>query len=143
MAIVTKPASDAYRIGFDRIFGYRHMYIYLAGGMRHHKDFNRAAFAAAAETLRQQGHTVFNPSERDIECYGLEAMTSETGDEREVALKIAKTPEQFTRECFQVDTDWICRYADAVYLLPGWQTSKGAIAERALAEALGLEIKEL
>jgi hypothetical protein len=35
---------------------------------------------------------------------------------------------------------WICKEADAVYLLKGWEKSKGALAEKATAEALGLEV---
>lgn len=38
------------------------------------------------------------------------------------------------------DLAWICRHADAVYLLKGWEGSKGERAEKAAAEALGLMV---
>lgn len=47
------------------------------------------------------------------------------------------------RVALGVDLGWICAEADAVALLPGWERSKGATAERAAAVALGLEIIEL
>ncbi len=90
------------------------MRIYLAGPMRGIPDFNFPAFNKEAAWLREQGHEVFNPAEN--------------GDQTNV------------RECFRLDTDWICRYADGIALLPGWEASKGAKAELALAEALGLEV---
>ena len=48
--------------------------------------------------------------------------------------------EQFRRKVFRMDTEWICRHADAVALLPGYERSFGALAEKALAEALGLTV---
>jgi hypothetical protein len=100
------------------------MKIYLAGPMRGIPEFNFPAFHAAANVLRHDGHLVFNPAEND-----------ELMEKQGVPITI--------RRCLEIDLAWICREADAVALLPGWQNSKGAQAERATAVALGLEVIEL
>jgi hypothetical protein len=116
--------------------------VYLAGPMRNIKDFNFPAFHAAAAKLRAEGHTVFSPAEKDVETYG-ENVNSPSGSERTMAKKVGLTPMELRREVFLVDTEWICKHADAIALLPGWESSKGATAERALGIALGLRIMEL
>jgi len=95
--------------------------IYLSGPMRGHPDFNKPAFAKAAKILRELGHFVFSPGESDerLELLGVEITA---------------------RSVFEVDMQYICRYADAIAMLPGWEGSKGARAEKALAEAIGLEV---
>jgi uncharacterized protein DUF4406 len=114
--------------------------IYLAGPMRGIKDFNFPAFFAAAAKLRATGHEVFNPAERDVEEFGAERLKSETGSEHEVSQNLGFEGLSLARKVFTYDTRYICTQADAVALLPGWENSKGAKAERALAEAIGLEI---
>jgi hypothetical protein len=42
------------------------------------------------------------------------------------------------RRALAKDLKWIARNADVVIVLPGWESSKGALAEVALAHALGL-----
>ena len=106
------------------------MKVYLAGPMRGYPNFNFPAFDAAARRLRAVGHEVFSPAERDRDKYG-DIFQTETGDESEVH-------EFSLREALAADTAWITRHADAVALLPGWERSKGAQAEAALALALGL-----
>ena len=103
------------------------MRIYLAGPMRGVPDFNFPAFDFAANNLRKQGFEVFSPAEK-----GVEHSMIDNPD--------LQDDEEFRREVFELDTQWICRNADAVALLPGWEKSLGAKAERALAEALGLTI---
>ena len=117
------------------------MNIYLAGPMRHKPNFNAFAFADAAAKLRAEHHTVFNPAERDVAEYGV--VNSPAGSERTLAKAAGIDVMTLRRELFLADTQWICQYADAIYLLPGWEASKGATAERALGLALGLEIVEL
>jgi hypothetical protein len=97
--------------------------------------FNFPAFHDAAKKLRANGHTVFNPAERDEAKHGTDIASSPVGD-----LADANAKGFSLRDALGADTAWICAHADAIALLPGWEHSKGATAERALGIALGLEI---
>lgn len=112
------------------------MKIYLAGPMRGIPLFNFPAFNAAAKALRDLGHEVFNPAERDNEHHGTDISAGNlTGSEEE-----AKEKHGFSlRDALAADMEFICRHADAIALLPGWRQSTGAKAEHAAASALGLE----
>jgi Domain of unknown function (DUF4406) len=110
--------------------------IYLAGKMRGLPNFGKDAFLKAASELRAQGHIVFNPVEETIKLYGAGVYENNPhGDE-------SITPISGELVFFN-DLTFICLHADAVYLLPGWQTSAGAAAERAVAIALGKPVVEL
>ena len=94
--------------------------------MNGHEKFNFPAFFAAAKQLRSEGYIVFSPAENDLLLYGQDFLDH---------------PERASYKiCMEDDTRWICRYADAIALLPGWENSKGVKVEKALAECLGLEI---
>lgn len=113
------------------------MKVYLAGPMRGIPKFNFPAFHKAAKKLRKQGYTVFNPAEKDTERHGTDiGKDNPTGDE----AKAVKDHGFNLRVALGDDLEWICKHADAVALLPGWRKSKGAKAEKATANALGLEI---
>ena len=115
------------------------MNIYLAGPMRGIPDFNFPAFHKAAAELRAKGHTVFNPAERDEAEFG--NITCPSGDENDFAKLVGfQSGLSVARNCFLADTQWICQFADAIAIIPGWETSRGAKAEKALGEAIGLEI---
>lgn len=98
---------------------------YIAGAMRGLPENNFPAFHSAAQRLRAEGYEVFSPAERDLAEYG----PSLAGFSIRAALR--------------ADTNWICTRADGVAMLPGWEKSRGAIAEHALAVALGLDIRYL
>lgn len=111
------------------------MNIYLSGPMRGYKNFNFPAFDHAAAVLRSQGHSVFNPAEKDrVEDPKGKTWKSEDGD-------IVKAEEKgFDRRvAIRADLDYIIDHADAIALLPGWEVSKGANAELWLARFLDLE----
>ena len=109
------------------------MKIYLAGPMRGYENFNFPAFDFAAAKLRQDGHEVFSPAERDRLIHGPKLENNKTGDE----VEAEKTVGFSLRDALATDMDWIARNADAIALLPGWEKSSGAQAELALAKALG------
>lgn len=111
------------------------MRIYLAGPMRGYPNFNFPAFDYAAAVLRNEGHEVFSPAERDREAYGTEIENNPTGDESKVT-NAACTIE----DCMAADCEWICRYGECVAVLPGWEKSSGAGAETSLGKALGLSL---
>lgn len=110
--------------------------VYLAGPMRGYPEFNFPAFAKATDNLRGQGYTVFSPAEKDEEVHGADFSEKyETGDIE------AATKDGFSlRDALKTDLSWICDNADMIALLPGWDMSKGAQAEYALALALGLDV---
>lgn len=116
------------------------MKLYLAGPMRGYPEFNFPAFRQAAAWLREQGHFVFSPHERDEEKHGSDVSTGNvTGDE-----EIAKQTHGFNlREALFDDLKFITLEAEGIAMLPGWEKSKGANAERATAIALGLDVYEL
>lgn len=111
------------------------MNIYIAGPMRGYPKFNFPAFFKAEEQLTKEGHNVFNPAAKDIEKYGDKFWKKSRG-----SLSEAEKKGFSLRKALGADVKWICEEADAVALLPGWKKSKGARAEKALAEALGLEV---
>jgi hypothetical protein len=116
------------------------MKIYVAGPMRGIPEFNFPAFNGAAALLRAQGHTVFNPAEKDNERHGTDiSKGNATGDEAQATKEHGFN----LREALALDLDFICREADAIALLPGWERSKGATAEKATADALGLMVISL
>ena len=106
--------------------------------MQGYPDFNFRAFANATKRLRSWGHQVFSPAERDIKVHGEEVGKSEKGDLRDIN-KLGFS----LRDALHDDTKFICLEADAIAMLPGWENSKGAQAEWALARALSLKIMYL
>ena len=116
------------------------MRIYLAGPMRGVPLFNFPAFMKAAEKLRTQGHTVFNPAERDNKRHGRDISAgNQSGDEEQAAQEYGFS----LREALGTDLAWICVEAEGIAMLPNWEKSKGAIAEKSTAEALGLVVMYL
>lgn len=99
--------------------------IYVAGPMRGYPEFNFPAFDAAAKILRREGWHVFNPAEMD-RLEGVDEFTD-------------PLPEGFLREAMERDTRAICQ-SDAIFLLRGWDASRGVAVELALAKLLKLEI---
>lgn len=113
------------------------MIIYLAGPMRGYPEFNFPAFMAAAAELRERGHTVFNPAERDNQHHGTDISKGNHNGCEELAARVHGFN---LREALAADLEFICKEAEAIALLPGWEKSKGACAEHAAAHALGLEV---
>ncbi|MFJ4287988.1 DUF4406 domain-containing protein [Paenarthrobacter nicotinovorans] len=109
------------------------MKLYVAGPMTGIKYFNAPAFADATFRLRLVGYEVFNPAENDIENgFDVSGMTgTEKLEDHGYSL----------RQALKEDLTWICERADALALLFGWEKSKGAAAEIALAHALGIPVK--
>ena len=115
--------------------------IYLAGPMRGYPEFNFPTFHAVAWALRQSGHEVFNPAEKDIERHG--GVDISKGN-KHGSLEQAQDEHHFSlRAALAQDLDFICHKADTVVLLPGWETSNGSMAEHRTAVALKSEGMEI
>lgn len=92
--------------------------IYIAGPMTGIVDHNFPAFHAAAKQLRAQGYTVFNPAE--INADAVDVIRPWAWYMRKDLAELVK--------------------CEAIYLLPGWENSKGATLEMHVAERLGMTI---
>lgn len=108
--------------------------IYLAGPMQGYAKFNFPRFNAVAKALRGKGHEVFNPAEKDIERHaGVDISAgNDTGSLQEVKDKHGFS----LRTALSQDLEYICKRADTIVLLPGWEKSNGAQAEHRTAVAL-------
>lgn len=90
--------------------------VYLSGPMTGLPDNNYPAFIRAACALSSMGMTVLSPHEAPA----------------------CESWEEYMRH----DIRMLCD-ADAICMLPGWETSRGALAERFVATTLGLPVVRL
>ena len=105
--------------------------VYIAGPMRGIKQFNFPAFRAAAKFLRSIGRIVVSPAEHDEEAGFDFSQCDGTEDLAALGFDL--------KEALMWDLRAVAK-CDAIFLLPGWDNSKGAKAELALAEALGKDV---
>jgi len=85
---------------------------YISGPMTGYADFNRSAFFDTELELNKKGFSCFNPARAD--------------------LPAGSTWLDYMREDIKGLMD-----CDTIYLLDGWQNSKGATLELSIAEKLG------
>ena len=90
------------------------MKIYVSGPMTGYADYNCPAFNRVAANLRAQGFEVINPAEINDGSTG--------------------TYDQWMREDIRLLLD-----CDAIYLLNGWEKSRGAGVEARVAKVIGLK----
>ena len=80
------------------------MKVFLSGPMSGIKDYNKPAFDNAQKKMENLGYSVFNPAWMTFD-------------------------ESWTRDdIMPIDIAALSR-CDAIYMLPGWEKSKGATAE--------------
>ena len=118
------------------------MRVYCSGPMTGKPDLNRPAFDAAEKRLTAQGHFVINPH-RISELFG----TAKELKKSFVAL-YGETPfggsgysPKLARAVMDADLAAV-RSCDAIYLLRGWENSRGAKKELAEAIKYGLEVRQ-
>lgn len=107
---------------------------YLAGPMRGIKFFNFPAFDEARDRLRQEGWSVISPADLDREMGFDETRHPEDYD----WLDLGKIGFDL-HGAVDRDVDALKR-CTAIYMLDGWEKSRGALAEKHIAEWLGLEV---
>lgn len=96
--------------------------VYIAGPMTGLPEHNFPAFNAAAKVWRADGWEVINPAEMD--------------DPSKTHAELAAVPPQWY---YRRDLTELLK-ADAIALLPDWQSSTGARGEHYVATWLGLNI---
>ena len=101
--------------------------------MRGHKHYNFDAFERAERWLKNQGYEVVNPTTLDIQR-GFDPRTlPDDHDWKSI-------PDGFDlKACIQDDIKNIVD-CQIMAMLPGWENSKGAQAEKAVAEWLGISV---
>jgi Domain of unknown function (DUF4406) len=109
--------------------------VYVAGPMESvGGNMNEPLFDYVTKQLRASGCTVMNPAELTRELIGPISKL----------LAMSKAERKETRKgLLAKELKWIIDNADRVVLLPGWEKSPGATAERATALAMGIPVHEL
>lgn len=111
------------------------MRIYVAGPMRGVPHYNFEAFDNAAQRLRDIGHEVVSPADLDRET-GFDPFTLPDGTDW------TTVPAHFSLDAaIRRDVEAILS-CDAICVLQGWERSKGAQAEVAIARWRGMPVLE-
>lgn len=106
-------------------------FVYIAGPIKGRHDDNRAAFASAAAALTRRGFTPINPHHVDP--------VDHAGDCPPMGYQPGLHTQGHTSSCCFMRTDITALLGcDLIFLLPGWEDSKGASLEAAVAEGVGI-----
>lgn len=124
------------------------MRVYCSGPMTNIPDLNRPAFDAAEKRLAAQGHFVINPH-RISELFGtaeelersFRAMYNLPRKDGNIQMEYMDHESTLARSVMDADLAAV-RSCDAIYLLRGWETSRGAKKELAEALAHGLRVMQ-
>lgn len=92
------------------------MKVYISGPITGMPDFNRKAFAEAESYIMSSGHDAINPH------------------------KVSPYREDWTWADYMRADLKAMLDCDTLYLLPGWEASRGACTEVRLARELGMKI---
>jgi hypothetical protein len=107
--------------------------VYIAGGMDSvGGNFNFPLFDTIAEGLRAKGCEVFSPADHAREKLG------SLEDIQKLDKKVLR---QARQQLLRDEINWIIDDAQVMVMLPGWERSPGATAERAVALAFPERIK--
>ena len=130
------------------------MRVYLSGKMTGVPDLNRPAFDAAEKRLSAQGHFVMNPhrisalfgTAEELACsfyalYELEKPQNAYTTMSDLDKAMNEDCARLARAVMDADLAAV-RSCDAIYLLKGWETSRGAKKELAEAIAHGLTVMQ-
>lgn len=107
------------------------MKIYICGPMRGIKYYNFPTFFHEERLLKSDGHEVINPARLDVEKRGFDPREMPEDSDWSVI------PDGFDLEqCVKDDVTALLE-CDAIYALPGYELSRGAQAEIAVARWAG------
>jgi len=102
------------------------MRVYIAGPMTGYKWYNFPAFDKAELEIKAAGHTPINPAALDM-ARGVDPYDLPIDHDWDT-----QPPGFDLHECILIDVEHVL-IADEMVLLPGWEQSTGAPAERAVA----------
>jgi Domain of unknown function (DUF4406) len=110
--------------------------VYVSGPMSSvGGNYNIPLFDHVTIRLRSTGRCyVLNPAEYAIQCIGSLEKLMALGK-----IEMARR----RREFLKYEINWIMNEADYVLMLPGWERSTGATAERAVALAFDIPVREV
>lgn len=119
------------------------MRIYLSGPMTSLPDNNIPKFNAVAERLRAEGHFVINPADISHLFGTREDITSSFNEwyNPSQPFEVVKGTPRIAQSIMDADLAAV-RSCDAIYLLRGWESSRGAKKELAEALAHGLTVMQ-
>lgn len=112
------------------------MKYYVAGPMTGLENYNWPAFEEAASLLRSRGNDVISPTEIDEEM-GCVVVVRDPGVVGHGIVSV-ETTDTFDYETVLAKDLEAVKGCDGIYLLPGWESSKGANRELQQALRYGL-----
>jgi hypothetical protein len=110
------------------------MRIFISGPMTGFKDNNAKAFESAAEKFRKEGHTAVNPLEVTKTFGSMSDVNASFRTYYGNVLYGGPNPSKELAECVMEACKSAVRSCDTIYMLEGWENSRGA--RRELLEAL-------
>ena len=107
--------------------------IYIAGPMSGYPLYNFPAFDAARDHLLGLDYTVYSPADHDRD-------RGHDPTQHPEGYDWSKFPESLDKnQTILLDVELVIN-CDCIYMLDGWEKSKGALAEKAVAEWARLEV---